>query len=113
MDDVSLQLKKLEMLGTLSRSIARSCDCSFLLWSRGLLPLFLAELRTTWRDPHQLHLLMAAVADAGAVVQHAVSVTGGQGGKGEGGSGGYDALCKYVLDTLEWEVLRPLCQVMS
>mmetsp|Transcript_11124 Transcript_11124/g.26766 ORF Transcript_11124/g.26766 Transcript_11124/m.26766 type:complete len:1150 (-) Transcript_11124:108-3557(-) len=114
-DDVALQLKKLEMLGSVARSLSRACDCSFLLWSRGLLPLFLTELRANWRDPHQLHLLMAAVADAGAVVQHAAQrMSGAEGGAGgAGGAGGYAALEKYVEETLEWEVVQPLCQMIE
>eukprot|EP00286_Rhodomonas_abbreviata_P028524 CAMPEP_0181299654 /NCGR_PEP_ID=MMETSP1101-20121128/6465_1 /TAXON_ID=46948 /ORGANISM="Rhodomonas abbreviata, Strain Caron Lab Isolate" /LENGTH=1130 /DNA_ID=CAMNT_0023404825 /DNA_START=156 /DNA_END=3545 /DNA_ORIENTATION=+ len=138
-DEVSLQLKKLEMLGTLSHAISRSCDCSFLLWSRGLLPLFLEQIRGQWREPHQLHLLMAAVADAGAVVKAAAAATaspsssssssqqqqqqqnatnnphatGGDADAAGGGATGYGGLQRVVEEALEWEVTRPLCQAIE
>jgi WASH complex subunit 7 len=49
-DEVNLQLRKLELLGSLEPLVAAATDCSFLLSSRGLLPLFLARMRIQWKQ---------------------------------------------------------------
>ena len=54
-------LRKLDILGQLESLVAEACDCSFLFWSRGLVPLFLADCRRRWQQTHQLSFLMAAL----------------------------------------------------
>jgi hypothetical protein len=39
----------------MERLISEACDTSFLFWSRGLVPLILADCRGRWQETHQLH----------------------------------------------------------
>jgi len=95
-EEVTLLLRKLDILGRLERLVGEACDCSFLFWSRGLVPLFLADCRGRWKETHQLHFLMAALRDCGDLLQ----------------SGGvmHSQYTKFLMDALEGELVEPLCR---
>jgi WASH complex subunit 7 len=102
-DEINLQLRKLEILGSLQQLLGVATDCSFLLTSRGLLPLFFAGMRVDWSHARQLPHLLAAVADA----------EDGLRAVGEGGlmpEGARAEFRDFVVGVLEDEIVAPLCQ---
>jgi WASH complex subunit 7 len=102
-DEINLQLRKLEILGSLQQLLGVATDCSFLLTSRGLLPLFFASMRADWPHARQLPHLLAAVADA----------EDGLRAVGEGGlmpEGARAEFRDFVVGVLEDEIVMPLCQ---
>ena len=99
----ALQLRKLEILGSLQQLLTVATDCSFLLNSRGLLPLFLGDMRAVWPRTRQLPHLLAAVADAGDGLRP-VSEGGALGEEARG------AFRDFVVGVLEDEIIAPLCQ---
>ena len=102
-DEVNLQLRKLELLGSLQPLLGAACDCSFLLSSRGLLPLFFAGMQQHWPRAFQLPYLLAAVGDAGDVVAAAQDA-------GAVHTRALEELRAFVFGALEDEVVAPLCQ---
>ncbi|EKX45132.1 hypothetical protein GUITHDRAFT_139069, partial [Guillardia theta CCMP2712] len=102
-DEVGLQLRKLEILGSLQEMVGEATDCSFLLWSRGLLPLFLADLRSNWKDVNQIHGLMAAMGDAGRLLKEAEE-------EGHIPSSSVSSFSRFLKETVEWEIVTPLSQ---
>lgn len=102
-EEVKLLLRKLGMLGRLEALVGEACGCSFLFFSRGLVPLFFADCRGRWQETHQLHFLMAALRDGAELLRAPPSGAGG------GGMTTYDKFERFLTDAVEYEVVKPLC----
>jgi len=115
-DEVRLQLRKLELLADLDSAVAEVCDGSFLLFSRGLLPFWLRSVTVRWQEPEKLRLLLAALADTRpilAAADRALLPADRQNQSQNVEDTMVSGMVSFVESTLEEVLVAPLCRLVE
>ena len=115
--DVTRQLRTLSLVSSWQTLAYKLCDCSFLYFSRDMLPEFLKGI--VRKDPQhagRLQLVCSAFTDASRILALAEHFEGKGGGGGGGGDGGGEQANVFVSSLEDWIekqvdecVVAPLC----
>jgi len=104
-EDALSKLWKLTLCADWQRQLREACDCTFLYWSRELLPAFVGEIWDDNQRAPRLPYVLSAFSDCKALLSAA---------QHEADHSVFRAAyAKYVEDTVAEELITPLCAAIE
>eukprot|EP00004_Rigifila_ramosa_P020162 TRINITY_DN521_c1_g2_i4.p1 TRINITY_DN521_c1_g2~~TRINITY_DN521_c1_g2_i4.p1 ORF type:complete len:1097 (+),score=319.76 TRINITY_DN521_c1_g2_i4:490-3291(+) len=104
-EDLSISLRKLDLISELVETIHRASDCTFMYWARDLLPAYFQHVYNNPDELYKLQYLFSAVQDAAPILSGAPQ----QAHPREL----IDLYKKEVHDAFWTEIVRPLCRAIE
>eukprot|EP01094_Clydonella_sp_ATCC50884_P012957 TRINITY_DN2324_c0_g1_i2.p1 TRINITY_DN2324_c0_g1~~TRINITY_DN2324_c0_g1_i2.p1 ORF type:complete len:1145 (+),score=548.34 TRINITY_DN2324_c0_g1_i2:58-3435(+) len=62
-EDIKNQVRRLDLICSLQRSVDEACDCSFFYWSRPMVPYYFRDVFENPQQAQKLHYMFAALRD--------------------------------------------------